>query len=40
MNTSALEAVKREVSEPEEALVYLQELDQQLRVYHGRRNDA
>lgn len=35
MNTSALEAVKREVSELEEALIYLQELDQAYTKYYA-----
>lgn len=36
MNTSALEAVRREASELEEALIYLQELDHAYTKYYAR----
>ena len=36
MNTSALEAVRREVSELEEAIIYLQELDHAYTKYYAR----
>lgn len=35
MNTSALEAVKREARELEEALIYLQELDHAYTKYYA-----